>query len=750
MKKLLCTLLVLTAGTLWAAATYYVDFDNGNDTQDGTTTTLAWKHAPGDPAARNNPATVVLAGGDVVQFKGGVVYRGAIGVKQSGTMGNPLTYKGDGWGAGQAILDGADPIATAWTRCASANDCRGNPHWQNIWYTTLPESVRTIFTPVYENGEFLWVAQDPNPGDFFNFDKIEDFRTLPLNNPLIRATRTSLVDTGHFIQTDSTFWVGAYVGIWHNPNVVTYREIKRYVPATHMVYFDSLTNDPYTDRDAYYCVLNHLGIIDTTGEFYYDFTTQRLYAWPYAADPNSAEFALARRTIGFNAENRSYCTVTGFVIRNYYGGIDWWNQGVGVNSGPHTIVRNCEVTHLRSLAGAAAVGVGTNCLAESNYVHHNQRNIGILGGGTNVIIRNNVVEMCSRQGIWFMGTTHGLITGNVVRNILGTHSNAISVYLNSSEILVAGNRVYHSNNCGTIERSQNITIYNNFFDSGISGFHDWSGTVNTRILNNTFMQGTGLGSTDSVYIFKNNITNGGGAGDHTNTIYTGLGWSQTATYGWYPDTTDITGPEDGGQHTGVDQTTFFNHAPRFEATITSFYGTTALHVDDFYNFIVAAGNRLVIDNDTLHARTVSNVAVVYADGGNRRTRITFTPAVAETSGARVAIWPAAGGFYRDYTLLSTGRAVDAGCDVTSLLPIAAFPEYDFTKDLAGNPRVAGAGWDIGPYEYAPTGLRTAECGMKSGPGWKYFQIRAAGYSALPSRKIPVLSSTVLMAGSLRI
>jgi hypothetical protein len=278
MKKMLGVLLMLTAGPLWAATTYYVDFDNGLDTQTGTAPATAWKHAPGDPAARNNPATVVLAGGDVVQFRGGVIYRGSIRVKQSGTAGSPITYKGDGWGMGQAVLDGADTMATAWTRCAAAGDCHGNPHWQNIWYTILPESVLTIFTPVYENGEFLWVSQDPNPADFFNFDRTESFRTIPLATPSIHATRTSLTDPTYFTQADSAYWPGAYVAVWHYPNVVTYREIERYDPATATVYFDSLTNEPYTDRDAYYSVLNHASIIDTAGEFYYDFGTQRLYA----------------------------------------------------------------------------------------------------------------------------------------------------------------------------------------------------------------------------------------------------------------------------------------------------------------------------------------------------------------------------------------------------------------------------------------------------------------------------------------
>jgi hypothetical protein len=47
--------------------------------------------------------------------------------------------------------------------------------------------------------------------------------------------------------------------------------------------------------------------------------------------------------------------------------------------------------------------------------------------------------------------------------------------------------------------------------------------------------------------------------------------------------------------------------------------------------------------------------------------------------------------------------VDAGAQVDDLYPRAAFPEYDFDKDLEGRPRVQNTAIDIGPYERAPQG-----------------------------------------------
>jgi hypothetical protein len=91
--------------------TYYVDFSVGSDTGDGKSQATAWKHAPGDTNATGTPTGVTLAPGDVVLLKGGVPYYGTIAVTTSGTATSPIVLEGgaqQGWGAGQAIIDGQD------------------------------------------------------------------------------------------------------------------------------------------------------------------------------------------------------------------------------------------------------------------------------------------------------------------------------------------------------------------------------------------------------------------------------------------------------------------------------------------------------------------------------------------------------------------------------------------------------------------------------------------------------------------
>jgi hypothetical protein len=56
---------------------------------------------------------------------------------------------------------------------------------------------------------------------------------------------------------------------------------------------------------------------------------------------------------------------------------------------------------------------------------------------------------------------------------------------------------------------------------------------------------------------------------------------------------------------------------------------------------------------------------------------------------------------QDYHLKQGSPAIDAGADISDIISELRlkWPEYDFYKDIEGNPRPSGSSWDIGPYEY---------------------------------------------------
>lgn len=91
-----------------SAATYYVDFEGGSDTADGTSEATAWKRSPGDENAQATAAGTVLQPGDVVRFKGGVVYSGGFGIYTSGEKDREILFDGNQngeWGQGRAVID---------------------------------------------------------------------------------------------------------------------------------------------------------------------------------------------------------------------------------------------------------------------------------------------------------------------------------------------------------------------------------------------------------------------------------------------------------------------------------------------------------------------------------------------------------------------------------------------------------------------------------------------------------------------
>lgn len=90
------------------AATYYIDFAGGSDSNTGISSSSPFKHSPGDGNATSLSAATTLSAGDVVLFKGGISYNGNINVNASGTAGNPITFDGNSagtWGTGRAIID---------------------------------------------------------------------------------------------------------------------------------------------------------------------------------------------------------------------------------------------------------------------------------------------------------------------------------------------------------------------------------------------------------------------------------------------------------------------------------------------------------------------------------------------------------------------------------------------------------------------------------------------------------------------
>ncbi len=106
-RAIFCLFLALLTVPVYAT-TYYVDYANGSDSNNGTSKTTAFRHAPGDPSATGTAGGINLGAGDVIQFRAGIEYKGQIQTSWSGSSNNYIEYRGQGWGTGRATFNMED------------------------------------------------------------------------------------------------------------------------------------------------------------------------------------------------------------------------------------------------------------------------------------------------------------------------------------------------------------------------------------------------------------------------------------------------------------------------------------------------------------------------------------------------------------------------------------------------------------------------------------------------------------------
>ena len=639
-KHFLLSLFLLFSITSFAA-NYYVDFNSGNDSNNGTSQENAWKHCPGDENAENIPASINLQPGDIIYFKGGVIYQGNITLNASGDSLNHITYKGDGWGSDKAIIDGSMPI-TEWT---ALND--------SIYYANIPEEFTIGETSSSLNlhefnynsnvDEYMYTSQTPNPVNWYFNDDHTGFIPVPNHN----ITLSSITDSNVFIQTNPNYWDNSSLLIWTNPNRVVLAPIDSFSPELRTVYFDNLHAEAiYPDgRDQGYAIYNSIHALDQPGEYHVNFKEGRIYIYPKSDDNIDLAFSISIRPYGFNINTANGITIEGFIVRKHSG--DGLRSGIGIGSFNNAeieknyyTIRNNYIYHNchpeRGYGGIFLSNVN-NTMIENNILEDNFRHRGIFcSGAKNAIVKRNKVTRSGSTSITFYSMRNSQILYNSVLESQGGHANGITVYIASKDILVAGNKIIDCASPITLQDGGNIYFINNLVDSRNFnyGVNEWSRTsrgpwtygeivfVNNTILSIPGQSAMYLGtSTDTIYddtdtiygntyFMYNNIIDAGGSAaciERANNIYTSLAWNQKEKYDWY-----------------------------------------------------LAENEIIQEDRNL----------VFIDPDNE-----------------------------DYRLCEGSQAIEAGTDILDLLPVDKFPDFDFTVDINQFPRPSDSPWSIGAYEY---------------------------------------------------
>lgn len=156
--------------------TYFIDYENGDDSNDGLTELTAWKHGPQWPGSTARAAMFSPLPGDTYKFKGGVVYEGRIStMRGSHDPDQPVTYIGDDWGPKRAILTDSVDVFDDLRKPLNAEDANNCPFWEEDDFYILEHTginARQFALVLDKTGHYK-IAAAPKP---FFLHEMEDVR----------------------------------------------------------------------------------------------------------------------------------------------------------------------------------------------------------------------------------------------------------------------------------------------------------------------------------------------------------------------------------------------------------------------------------------------------------------------------------------------------------------------------------------------------------------------------------------------
>jgi hypothetical protein len=310
------------------ATTRYIDFDAGDDDNDGITRKAAWKHHPWDSKATGKAKA--CTGIHTYVFKNGVDYRGELTVRDAGRPDLPirLTREPD-WGDGPAVLCGSERV-TGWKKGAMHKDI---PEPEKVWWADLDFAPRAVWL-VRKEGDVLRIplARTPN-WKRSNRDDVKsewwvwDNPNKPFGNTIKNAAGQDVhlgIDTKHIKDKPEDYYKGAL--IWPEfgwvmsqpyPTRVEVVDLKQ-----HGLGFAGWTGGGtggvIMRNMRYYLEDKPQYLDDPDGEFWFEKKGDggRLYLrLPNDADPNVARVEVGKRSNLVNGEKVEHLDISGLTFR---------------------------------------------------------------------------------------------------------------------------------------------------------------------------------------------------------------------------------------------------------------------------------------------------------------------------------------------------------------------------------------------------------------------------------------------------
>jgi hypothetical protein len=381
-----------TGDLLWAPkpfelkvgeSTRYIDFDSGNDVNNGISKQTPWKHHPWDPNATGQAKA--CEGGHTYVFKQGVVYRGELDANESGSVSAPIILTRDpAWGAGPATICGSE-VVTNWKQ---GGDNTVMPEPEKVWHVDLDWAPRNIWM-VGKNGAVTRIplARTPN----WHSPDLDDIKSewwtwknpdKPFDNyTTINGQRRHLAFDNEHIHTNNPpdYYEGAIV--WTTKGWVMGNPFPAKVLAVDrekgsLAFAGQWGGEPAYKiiRGCQYYLEDKPHYLDSPGEFWFDKkgTGGRLYLrLPGDQNPNQAHVEVARRIHMIDSRGMSHVHVRGLTFR--FANVFWnlvaapfWvsRESIDVQpgcvrllgSGTNIVVSHCTFEHVHKGLRLKAMG----------------------------------------------------------------------------------------------------------------------------------------------------------------------------------------------------------------------------------------------------------------------------------------------------------------------------------------------------------------------------------------------------------
>lgn len=306
----------------------YIDFESGDDSNDGASTEKPWKHHPWDSAAAGNAKAA--KGIQTYVFKGGVYYRGELTVAEAGKPGKPIQLTRDpAWGTGDAVLCGSE-LVMGWKKGADNKDI---PESEKVWYADLDFAPRSVWLLRKDADTFrIPLARTPNwirsnPDDVKSEWWTWDNPAKPFGNTIKNGGGKDVhlgIDTKNMKGKPADYYQGAL--IWPEYGWVMSGPYPTQVEAVdvkqHGLGFGGWTGGGASGvvmrGMRYYLEDKPHYLDDPNGEFWFDKKGKggRLYLrLPNDTDPNTVRIEAGKRPNLVNGEQVDHLHITGLTFR---------------------------------------------------------------------------------------------------------------------------------------------------------------------------------------------------------------------------------------------------------------------------------------------------------------------------------------------------------------------------------------------------------------------------------------------------